>query len=72
MIKTGKLAGMMLLIGLASACSTNSTVSTPLPLAGTQVGYAFEKERASFGQQIAYAEGGFTTRVHDRPQYSRR
>ena len=72
MLRTAKLASGMLMMALASACSTSGKVSAALELTETAAGSVWEKERASFGQQIAFAEGGFTTRVHDRPQYVRR
>ena len=69
MLNAKKLAGVMLVMGLASACSTNGTLSTPRQLAETGPVHLFDTERTSFGQEIALAEGGFTTRVHDLAPY---
>lgn len=69
MLKTTKLASVILVMGLASACSTNGKVSTPLQFTETEAVQAFDKDRTSFGQRIALAEGGFTTRVHDLDPY---
>ncbi|MEM8950478.1 MAG: hypothetical protein AAGC99_14205 [Pseudomonadota bacterium] len=71
MLKTAKLASVMLMMGLASACGTNGKVNSLLQLTETETGGLSENERASFGQQIAFAEGGFTTRIHDLAPYVR-
>ena len=69
MLKTAKLASVMLVMGLATACSPDGTLSTRLQLTDTGAGHVFDKDRTSFGQRIALAEGGFTTRVHDLAPY---
>lgn len=69
MFKTTKVASVMLMTGLASACTTNGEISTPLQLTETEAVHVFEEDRTSFGQKIAFAEGGFTPRVHDLAPY---
>ena len=69
MLKTTKLASVMLVMGLASACTTNGNISTLLQLTETEVVHVFDEDRTSLGQRIAFAEGGFTNRVHDLAPY---
>jgi len=61
-----KFSSVVLLMAIVSACTS---VGAPRQLAEAERGRAFDEQHAAFGQRIALAEAGFTTRVHNLTPY---
>ena len=61
-----RLMGAALLVGILSACSVTPT---PLQFTESQAVHTFDENRATFGQRIALAEAGFTTKLRGLNPY---
>jgi len=63
---SAKFLGTALLVGLVSACSVTPS---PLQFAESQAVHEFDESRATFGQRIALADAGFTTKLRGLNPY---
>lgn len=63
---SARLMGTALLVSILSACNVTPT---PLQFAESQAVQTFDESRATFGQRIALADAGFTTKLRGHNPY---
>jgi len=64
-----KLLSVTLMMGLVSACSTIGASGSPQQIAERQAVFAFDENRAPFGQRIVFAQASYSPRLRGHNPY---